>query len=72
MKTLFILNDPRYGTDRIFNAVRLAPAMEKTGAEITIFLMADAVEEEVIEGASRSTMDELAAATVAADKVLGS
>ena len=43
MKTLFILNDPPYGTERTFNALRLALAMEKTGAEVTVFLMADAV-----------------------------
>lgn len=113
MKTLFIVNDPPYGTERAFNALRLALAMEKTGAEITVFLMADAVagarrgqktpdgyyniermlrrvlsargtvllcgtcmdarglgEDDVLEGARRSTMDELAAATAAANKVL--
>jgi uncharacterized protein involved in oxidation of intracellular sulfur len=113
VKTLFILNDPPYGSERTFNALRLALAMAKTGAEVAIFLMADAVvgarhgqktpdgyyniermlkrvhagpgavllcgtcmdarglrQEEVVEGAQRSTMDELAAATAAADKVL--
>ena len=45
MKALFILNDPPYGTDRCFNAVRLVHALLKTDpeAEITVFLMADAV-----------------------------
>ncbi len=43
MKTLFILNDPPYGTERAFNALRLALAMAKNGSEITVFLMADAV-----------------------------
>jgi len=115
MKTLFILNDPPYGTERCYNALRLAHTLLKKEpeAEITVFLMADAViaarkgqktpdgyynmermlkrvvtgkgavllcgtcmdargmtAEDVIEGAGRSTMDELGAATIAADKVL--
>jgi uncharacterized protein involved in oxidation of intracellular sulfur len=112
MKILFILNDPPYGTERSYNALRLAHALMKSDAEVTVFLMADAVgvarrdqktpegyynmermikrvahkgtvlmcgmcmdarglsEEDIIEGAQRSTMDELAAATTAADKVL--
>lgn len=43
MKTLFIVNDPPYGTERAYNALRLALAMGKAGAEITVFLLADAV-----------------------------
>lgn len=115
MKTLFVLNDPPYGTERCFNGLRLAHAlsMNDPTAEITVFLMADAViaaregqktpdgyynmermlkrvvvgkgqvllcgtcmdargmtAEDVMEGARRSSMDELAAATVSADKVL--
>ena len=115
MKTLFILNDPPYGTERCYNALRLARALLKHDPEagITVFLMADAVvaartgqktpdgyynmermlkrlvagkgsvllcgtcmdargmtDEEIIDGARRSTMDELSAATLAADKVL--
>jgi uncharacterized protein involved in oxidation of intracellular sulfur len=115
MKTLFILNDPPYGSERCYNALRLAHALLKSDpeAEVTVFLMADAViaarkgqktpdgyynmermlkrmvlgksrvllcgtcmdargmtAEDVMEGARRSTMDELAAATIAADKVL--
>lgn len=115
MKTLLILNDPPYGTERVYNGLRLAHALAKNdaNAEITIFLMADAVlsakagqktpdgfynvermlkrviagkgrvllcgtcldargigESEFMEGARRSTMDELATATIAADKVL--
>ncbi|MBG0792470.1 DsrE family protein [Methylocystis sp. H62] len=114
MKTLFILNDPPYGTERCYNALRLAHALQKDSrAEVTIFLMADAViaaksgqktpdgcynvekmlkrvlarrgvvllcgacmdargldEAAALEGAHRSTMDELAAATLEADKVL--
>ncbi|MBL6653902.1 MAG: DsrE family protein [Reyranella sp.] len=115
MKTLFILNDPPYGSERCYNALRLVHALLKKDpqAAITIFLMADAVvaaktaqktpdgyynvermlkrvlvgkgqvllcgtcmdargltEAEIMAGARRSTMDELAAATVEADKVL--
>ena len=45
MKLLFILNDPPYGTERGYNALRLANALLKRNAdaEITVFLMADAV-----------------------------
>jgi uncharacterized protein involved in oxidation of intracellular sulfur len=45
MKTLFILNDPPYGTERSYNALRLANALLKTdpSIEVTLFLMADAV-----------------------------
>lgn len=114
MKTLFILNDPPYGTERCYNALRLAHALQKDSrAEVTVFLIADAViaaksgqktpdgyynvekmlkrvlarrgvvrlcgacmdargldEAAALEGAHRSTMDELAAATLEADKVL--
>jgi uncharacterized protein involved in oxidation of intracellular sulfur len=115
MKTLLILNDPPYGTERCYNALRLAHALTKHDpqARVTVFLMADAVaaakaeqktpdgyynlermlkrvatsggtvllcgtcmdargltEAEVTTGARRSTMDELAAETAAADKVL--
>jgi len=115
MKTLLILNDPPYGTERVYNALRLAHALLKKEpqTEITIFLMADAVigakagqktpdgyynvermlkrvlagngkvllcgtcmdargldDAALMAGARRSTMDELAASTVEADKVL--
>ena len=115
MKSLFIINDPPYGTERVYNALRLAHALAKKdpASEITVFLMADAVlaakgrpedaggllqhradaearacrqgsrsavrhlhgcaghrRGEIMEGARRSTMDELAAATIEADKVL--
>lgn len=43
MKTLFILNDPPYGTERSFNGVRLANALARIdGHEVRIFLMGDA------------------------------
>lgn len=42
-KTLFILNDPPYGTERSFNALRLAGALSKReGEEVKLFLMGDA------------------------------
>ncbi len=115
MKTLLILNDPPYGSERCYNALRLTGALLKNDqeAEVSVFLMADAVvaakagqktpegyysiermlkrvlagkgwvllcgtcmdarglgEAEMMKGARRSTMDELAAETLAADKVL--
>lgn len=115
MKALFILNDPPYGTERTYNALRLVHALLKRQPqpEVTVFLMADSViaakasqktpdgyynvermlkrvltgkgeillcgacmdargltETELMAGARRSSMDELAAATIAANKVL--
>jgi uncharacterized protein involved in oxidation of intracellular sulfur len=45
MKALFILNDPPYGSERCYNALRLAHALLKNdpAAEVMIFLMADSV-----------------------------
>ena len=115
MNALFILNDPPYGTERLYNGLRLAQAIAKKDPQaiVTVFLMADAVvaakagqntpdgyynlermlkrviaangkvllcgtcmdargldEGALMQGARRSTMDELAAETAAADKVL--
>jgi uncharacterized protein involved in oxidation of intracellular sulfur len=115
MKTLVLINDPPYGTERVYNALRLAHALLKRdpATQITVFLMADAVlaakaqqktpdgyynvermlkrvlssngtvllcgtcmdargisDVELMEGARRSTMDELANTTAEADKVL--
>jgi len=113
MDMLLIVNDPPYGSERPYNALRLANAVADTGTDITLFLMADAVlvankgqktpdgyynigrmlkrlvskggrvllcgtcldargltEADLIEGPSRSTMDELAAITVDSDKIL--
>jgi len=114
MKILLIINDPPYGTERCFNALRLALALMKESQKpaITVFLMADAVlaaksgqntpdgyyslermlnsvlrhadvvlcgtcmdargigDSEVIRGAKRGTMPQLAKLTLAADKVL--
>lgn len=45
MRILFILNDPPYGTERCYNALRLALALQKKdpATQLSVFLMADAV-----------------------------
>ena len=44
MKTLLILNQPAYGADETYNAVRLANALvRRDDTETTVFLMGDAV-----------------------------
>jgi len=115
VKILFVLNDPPYGTERCYNALRLAGALLKMDVEsdVTVFLMADAVigakssqkppegyysiermlkrvltgkgrvllcstcmdargltDDELMQGAQRSSMDALALAVRDADKVL--
>jgi uncharacterized protein involved in oxidation of intracellular sulfur len=113
MKILILLNDPAYGTERSYNGLRLAKALQRADAQIDVFLMADAVvcakrgqklpagyyklevmlgsvlrrgarvllcgtcmdarglaDEDLVPGARRSTMEELAALTLEADKVL--
>lgn len=115
MKSLIILNDAPYGSERVYNGLRLALSLHKhdPDGEITLFLMADAVtaarkgqktpagyyniehmlkrfavgrnrillcgtcmdargiiDDDLAEGARRSSMDELSGATLAADKVL--
>ncbi|NDU93083.1 MAG: hypothetical protein G3I10_10875 [Ferrovum sp.] len=43
MKTLFILNDPPYGTERSYNALRLAGTLAgRAGNEVKVFLIGDA------------------------------
>jgi uncharacterized protein involved in oxidation of intracellular sulfur len=43
MKTLFILNDAPYGSERSYNAVRLAGSLSSvTGEEVRVFLIGDA------------------------------
>jgi uncharacterized protein involved in oxidation of intracellular sulfur len=42
MKTLFVVNDPPYGTERCYNALRLANALSKREGEVRMFLMGDA------------------------------
>jgi uncharacterized protein involved in oxidation of intracellular sulfur len=114
LKTLFVLNDPPYGTERSYNALRLAGALVKReGEDVRVFLMGDAAacakagqsvpqgyynvnrmlqavilnqaaigvcgscmdargiqEAELLEGARRSSMEELADWTQWADRVL--
>lgn len=111
MNTLFILNDAPYGSERSYNALRLARQLGKMeGETVRVFLMGDAVAcaksgqkvpegyynagdmvrmvggevglcgtcmdargmavDQVVEGAQRSTLKELAEWTAAADKVL--
>ena len=111
MNTLFILNDPPYGSERSYNALRLARALaKKEGQTVRVFLMGDAVacaragqkvpagyynagdmvrmvggevglcgtcmdarglgEDQLVEGARRSTLQQLADWTAEADKVL--
>ena len=45
MKILIVVNDAPYGTEKAYNALRLAMTLQKeqAGAEVLIFLMADAV-----------------------------
>jgi uncharacterized protein involved in oxidation of intracellular sulfur len=45
MKVLIIINDAPYGSEKAYNALRLALTLQKeqANAEIQIFLMADAV-----------------------------
>ena len=43
MKTLFILNDAPYGTERSYNGLRLADSLAKRdGEEVKLFLIGDA------------------------------
>lgn len=47
-KTLFILSDPPYGTERTYNALRLAISLARREGE----------GDELVEGARRSTLSE--------------
>ena len=42
MKTLIVVNDAPYGTERAYNALRIAGALAKRGAEVRLFLVGDA------------------------------
>lgn len=111
MKTLFILNDAPYGSERSYNALRLARAVSRReGDTVRVFLMGDAVacakagqkvpdgyynagdmvrmvggevglcgtcmdargigEDDIVEGARRSTLTELVVWKAEADQVL--
>lgn len=42
-KTLFVLNDPPYGTERCYNGLRLAGALaRRDGEHVRVFLLGDA------------------------------
>lgn len=44
MKVLIIVNDPPYGTERSYNALRLAGSLaRREGVEVRVFLFGDAV-----------------------------
>jgi len=45
MKTLLMLNDPPYGTERSHNALRLAHALSKSDpqGQVTVFRVADSL-----------------------------
>ncbi len=44
MKTLIIINDAPYGSEKAYNAMRLAMALQKEESnEVRVFLMGDAV-----------------------------
>ena len=114
MKALLILNDAPYGSERIYNGLRLAGALSKQeGVTLKVFLIGDAAagahkgqkvpsgfynvqtmlgavvrhgaivgvcgtcmdargitDAELVEGTHRSSMDELTAWTLEADKVI--
>jgi uncharacterized protein involved in oxidation of intracellular sulfur len=114
MNVLVVANDPPYGTERSYNALRLAGSLSKReGAAVRVFLMADAVgcavsgqvlpngyyhldrmikaavrhgaevglcgtcmdaralhAEQLVEGARRSSLEELTDWTLWADKVV--
>ncbi len=115
MKMLMIINDPPYGTERMFNGLRLATTLldQRDDADLVVFLLGDGASgakagqqtpngyyniermlknvirkgarvlvcgtcmdtrglsaEDLLEGAARSTMDELTTLSVDSDKVL--
>ncbi|HLF68411.1 MAG TPA: DsrE family protein [Gaiellaceae bacterium] len=114
MKVLVLVNDPPYGTERCYNALRLAGSLAKREqADVRVFLMGDAVgcamagqvlpngyyhldrmlvsavrhgaqvglcgtcmdargidEGEIVEGARRSSLEELTEWTLWADQVV--
>jgi uncharacterized protein involved in oxidation of intracellular sulfur len=43
MNALFIINDPPYGTERAYNALRLAHSLiQRDGEQVRVFLIGDA------------------------------
>lgn len=43
MKYLFILNDSPYGSQRTYNALRLAHALARSNGKVSVFLLGDGV-----------------------------
>ena len=43
MRCLIIINDPPYGTERLYNGLRLAHALSNQEHDVVVFLMSDAV-----------------------------
>jgi len=43
MNMLMILNEPPYGSERIYNGLRMVKALSSKDVKLTVFLMADAV-----------------------------
>jgi uncharacterized protein involved in oxidation of intracellular sulfur len=43
VKTLIILNDASYGSERTYNGLRFAGSLARKGAELQLFLIGDAV-----------------------------
>ncbi len=113
MKSLFILNDAPYGSERSYNGLRLARSLANKGTEVKVFLIGDAAacakggqkvpqgyynigdmlgavirrnaevgvcgscmdarglsDQDLLEGAHRSSMDQLTDWTVWADKAM--
>ena len=114
MNVLVLVNDPPYGTERCYNALRLAGSLAKReGVTVRVFLMGDAVgcaaagqvlpngyyhldrmlgsalrhgaevglcgtcmdaralhDEQIVEGARRSSLEELTDWTLSADQVV--
>lgn len=54
MNVLFILNDAPYGSEKTYNALRLAMALQKDhpGTGVRVFLMADAVTSAIVAQAT--------------------
>lgn len=42
-KLTIILNDPPYGTEKIYNGLRYASALASAGVQLNLFLLADGV-----------------------------
>ena len=77
MKVLFILNDPPYGTERSYNALRLARnllAFIRHGGAVSVCgtcMDARGIrDDELVAGATRGTMDQLTEWSISADKIL--